>query len=605
MKREPRIHQMVKHPNIVQLYETLETENSYYMVMELCEGGDLMDRICDKKKLEEKEVRKYARQIMSAVEHLHCHGIVHRDLKIENFLLDENGNIKIVDLGLSNTIKCEGLSQDLLNTQCGSPAYAAPELLANKKYGPKVDVWSIGVSIYAMLTGTLPFTVEPFNIKQLHQKMVNLEINPVPRGVSTGAIRFIHTLLEPDPAKRPTVKEAMDSKWLNDGFMRKRLSSISYKNRLRPDELHSAVLSHMATTMDIDISKITHLVVNNKPSPVMASYYLLLKKILKKPSKYWLFKNGETEDNDGSDHIRCTDNENDVQYEEASIPNEKKEHQNKKSSPLYETVQEDEIAIMLDNQENILKASKFAGREMVYLEPPDSSRQQNLDARARFIPLSNKDLNQQEHHAENTIYLEEQEASTLNNPNQSAQFQTQRTFNPSVSHFEKAMTMPLNRHIDEMPPFLKQGLNLISTDGNIPNNCCQRHEGERTHLVIFEASNQSTLPKLRQPIPRETFTKRISWVTSSQNAKSGSTPIVIHGTRPPLFPMSRQKSIMVKSLGHSKEKPQLTIDNNKVKRNMIQLTPAHKTTNLNLPLLLPNYQKRSDKKKNVLKLEIA
>lgn len=78
MKREPRIHQMVKHPNIVQLYETLETENSYYMVMELCEGGDLMDRICDKKKLEEKEVRKYARQIMSAVEHLHRHGIVHR-----------------------------------------------------------------------------------------------------------------------------------------------------------------------------------------------------------------------------------------------------------------------------------------------------------------------------------------------------------------------------------------------------------------------------------------------------------------------------------------------------------------------------------------------
>ncbi|XP_040203695.1 hormonally up-regulated neu tumor-associated kinase homolog A-like [Rana temporaria] len=290
MKREPRIHQMVKHPNIVQLYETLETENSYYMVMELCEGGDLMDRICDKKKLEEKEVRKYARQIMSAMEHLHRHGIVHRDLKIENFLLDENGNIKIVDLGLSNTIKCEGLSQDLLNTQCGSPAYAAPELLSNKKYGPKVDVWSIGVSIYAMLTGTLPFTVEPFNIKQLHQKMVNLEINPIPRGVSTGAIRFIHTLLEPDPDKRPTVKEAMDNKWLNDGFMRKRLSSMSYKNRLRPDELHSAVLSHMVSTMDIDISKITHLVVNNKPSPIMASYYLLLKKCLKKPSKYWLFK---------------------------------------------------------------------------------------------------------------------------------------------------------------------------------------------------------------------------------------------------------------------------------------------------------------------------
>ncbi|KAM5165179.1 hormonally up-regulated neu tumor-associated kinase homolog [Mantella aurantiaca] len=603
MKREPRIHQMIKHPNIVQLYETLETENSYYMVMELCEGGDLMDRICEKKKLEEKEVRKYARQIMSAVEHLHRHGIVHRDLKIENFLLDENGNIKIVDLGLSNTIKCEGLSQNLLNTQCGSPAYAAPELLANKKYGPKVDVWSIGVSIYAMLTGTLPFTVEPFNIKQLHQKMVNLEINPIPRGVSTGVIRFINTLLEPDPVKRPTVKEAMDNKWLYDGFLRKRLSSISYKNRLRPDELHSAVLSHMVSTMDIDLSKITYLVINNKPSPIMASYYLLLKKILKKPSKYWLFKNGEMDENYCSDDIRCTDNQNAIQFEEAPMQNENKEHQNTKSPLLYETVQEDEIAIALDNQENVLKASKFAGREMIYLEPPDSSRQQKLDASPRLTPLSNKDLNQQEHHQENTIYFSEEKTSIQSKANQSAKFQAQPAFNPSVSHIEKAMTMPLNRQVDVVPPFSKQGPNL--RDENIANDCYQHQDGEGHHLVIFEASRQSTLPKLRHPVPRDTFAKRISWMTSSQHTKSGSTPIVIHGTRPPLFPMSRQKTIMIKSLGHSKEKPHLTMDNIKVKRNMIQLTPAHKTTNLNLPLLLPSYQKRADRKKNVLKLEIA
>nr|XP_008120386.1 PREDICTED: hormonally up-regulated neu tumor-associated kinase homolog A-like [Anolis carolinensis] len=231
MKREPRIHQMIKHPNIVQLYETLETDNSYYMVMELCLGGDLMDRICEKKKLEEREVKKYMRQIMSAVEHLHRHGIVHRDLKIENFLLDENNSIKIVDFGLSNIMKFEGLSQELLNTQCGSPAYAAPELLAHKKYGPKVDVWSIGVSMFAMLTGTLPFTVEPFNIKQLHLKMVNGEMNPIPPNISTGAVHFMHSLLEPDPAKRPAIKEAMKDKWLSDSNIRKPLNPHTYKNR--------------------------------------------------------------------------------------------------------------------------------------------------------------------------------------------------------------------------------------------------------------------------------------------------------------------------------------------------------------------------------------
>ncbi|KAH0622120.1 hypothetical protein JD844_024138 [Phrynosoma platyrhinos] len=234
MKREPRIHQMIKHPNIVQLYETLETENSYYMVMELCLGGDLMDRICEKKKLEEREVKKYMRQIITAVEHLHRHGIVHRDLKIENFLLDENNSIKIVDFGLSNIMKFEGLSQELLNTQCGSPAYAAPELLAHKKYGPKVDVWSIGVSMFAMLTGTLPFTVEPFNIKQLHLKMVNGEMNPIPPNVSTGKpfpfLYFMQGLGAIQNSKRPTVKEAMKDKWLNDSNIRKPLNLYTHKN---------------------------------------------------------------------------------------------------------------------------------------------------------------------------------------------------------------------------------------------------------------------------------------------------------------------------------------------------------------------------------------
>ncbi|XP_038616814.1 hormonally up-regulated neu tumor-associated kinase [Tachyglossus aculeatus] len=281
MRREPWIQQMIKHPNIVQLYETLETENSYYMVMELCLGGDLMDRIYHKQKLDEEEVRKFTRQIVSAVEHLHRHGIVHRDLKIENFLLDENSNIKIVDFGLSNVLKLEGLSQELLNTQCGSPAYAAPELLVHKKYGPKVDVWSIGVSVFAMLTGTLPFTVDPFNIKQLHQKMINGEVNSVPPGISSGAVHFMHSLLEPDPGKRPTIKEAMKDKWLNEGFNRKPLSSITYKNRFHPEDLNPVVLNYMADTMELGRTEIISVLISNRPSSIMASYSLLLKKLAK------------------------------------------------------------------------------------------------------------------------------------------------------------------------------------------------------------------------------------------------------------------------------------------------------------------------------------
>ncbi|NWY97893.1 HUNK kinase, partial [Loxia curvirostra] len=281
MKREPRIHQMIQHPNIVQLYETLETDNSYYMVMELCLGGDLLDRICDKKRLVEQEVRRYIRQILSAVEHLHCQGIVHRDLKIENFLLDENNNIKIIDFGLSNTARFEGLSQELLHTQCGSPAYAAPELLAHKKYGPKVDVWSIGVSMFAMLTGTLPFTVEPFNIKQLHQKMLIGEISPIPSDISPGAVHFMQSLLEPDPAKRPGVKEAIKDKWLNEGFTKKMPNAAAYKNRFCPSGLNPVVLNYVTNVMEFSLSEVINSLINNRPSPAMSSYCLLLKKLLR------------------------------------------------------------------------------------------------------------------------------------------------------------------------------------------------------------------------------------------------------------------------------------------------------------------------------------
>ncbi|KFU97370.1 Hormonally up-regulated neu tumor-associated kinase, partial [Pterocles gutturalis] len=280
VKREPWIHQMIKHPNVVRLYATLETDNSYYMVTELCLGGDLLDRICDKKRLAEREVRRYTRQIPSAVEHLHCQGIVHRDLKIENFLLDENNNIKII-FGLSNTAKFEGLSQELLHTQCGSPAYAAPELLAHRKYGPKVDVWSIGISMFAMLTGTSPFVVEPVNIKQLHQKMLNGEISPIPSDIFPGAVHFMQSLPEPDPAKRPGVKEAIKDKRLNKGFTRKTLNAATYENRLCPSELNPVILNYMTEMMEFGLSEVINILINNRPSPAMASYCLLLKKLLR------------------------------------------------------------------------------------------------------------------------------------------------------------------------------------------------------------------------------------------------------------------------------------------------------------------------------------
>ncbi|XP_047462398.1 hormonally up-regulated neu tumor-associated kinase homolog A [Mugil cephalus] len=282
LRREGHIQQMIRHPNITQLLDILETENSYYLVMELCPGGNLMNRIYDKKRLDERETQKYIRQLVLAVEHLHRAGVVHRDLKIENLLLDEQDNIKLIDFGLSNCAGILGYS-DPFSTQCGSPAYAAPELLSRKKYGPKVDVWSIGVNMYAMLTGTLPFTVEPFSLRALHQKMVDKEMNPLPPSLSTAAICLLKKLLEPDPSKRPNIHQVMADSWLQ---LANKNTGAPYLNRIHIEEINHTVLLHMTEKMDYKHSEVLSAVLTNRACHTLAVYFLLNKKMKRLSKEY-------------------------------------------------------------------------------------------------------------------------------------------------------------------------------------------------------------------------------------------------------------------------------------------------------------------------------
>ncbi|XP_060765664.1 hormonally up-regulated neu tumor-associated kinase homolog A [Neoarius graeffei] len=282
LRREGQIQQMIRHPNITQLLDILETENSYYLVMELCPGGNLMNHIYEKKRLDEREAQKYVRQLVMAVEHLHRAGVVHRDLKIENLLLDEQDNIKLIDFGLSNCAGILGYS-DPFSTQCGSPAYAAPELLSRKKYGPKVDVWSIGVNMYAMLTGTLPFTVEPFNLKALHQRMVDKDMNPLPPSLSSAAVSLLKSLLEPDPAKRPNIHQVMGDSWLQLGNPH---TGIPYLNRIHIEEINHTVLLHMTERMGYKHSEVLSAVLTNRACHTLAVYFLLNKKMKRLSKEY-------------------------------------------------------------------------------------------------------------------------------------------------------------------------------------------------------------------------------------------------------------------------------------------------------------------------------
>lgn len=158
---------MLNHPNIVKLIQVIETEKTTYLIMEYASKGELFDYLVLNGRMKEKEAREKFRQIVSAVQYCHQKGIVHRDLKAENLLLDADLNIKIADFGFSN----EFTTGSKLDTYCGSPPYAAPELFRGLKYdGPEVDVWSLGVLLYTMVSGTLPF--DGATLRELRERVL-------------------------------------------------------------------------------------------------------------------------------------------------------------------------------------------------------------------------------------------------------------------------------------------------------------------------------------------------------------------------------------------------------------------------------------------------
>jgi 5'-AMP-activated protein kinase catalytic alpha subunit len=205
--REIHILKLIRHPNIIQLYEIIETPKSLYLIMEYAQGGELFNHIVKKTRLHEKEACKFYLQLISGLEYLHKLKIVHRDLKPENLLLDENLNIKLVDFGLSNTYK----TGEKLKTACGSPCYAAPEMIAGNKYKPyKADIWSSGVVLYAMLAGYLPF--EDKDTSKLYKKIM-AGTYAMPKFISLNARDLIDRILNINPDARLDINAIRAHDW--------------------------------------------------------------------------------------------------------------------------------------------------------------------------------------------------------------------------------------------------------------------------------------------------------------------------------------------------------------------------------------------------------
>ncbi|CAG0889532.1 unnamed protein product [Cyprideis torosa] len=266
--REVRLMKILDHPNIVKLFQVIETEKTLYLVMEYASGGEVFDYLVFHGRMKEKEARAKFRQIVSAVQYCHQKKIIHRDLKAENLLLDSEMNIKIADFGFSN----EFTPGNKLDTFCGSPPYAAPELFQGKKYdGPEVDVWSLGVILYTLVSGSLPF--DGSNLKELRERVLRGKYR-IPFYMSTDCENLLRKFLVLNPAKRASLEQIMKDKWMNIMYEEDEL-----KPYMEPDpDFNDPRRIDILVGMGYSRSDIEESLKNMKYDDIFATYLLLGRK---------------------------------------------------------------------------------------------------------------------------------------------------------------------------------------------------------------------------------------------------------------------------------------------------------------------------------------
>ena len=287
LEREIEILKKLKHPNIVQLYSVIETERQILLIMEYIKGQELFQYILIKKKLSEDEACFYFQQIISGIEYLHNLKIVHRDIKSENILIEQNTNIiKIIDFGFSNIYGDK--DKEILSTACGSPFYAPPEMLRGESYkGGGVDIWSVGVVLFAMICGYLPFEGEENS--ELYKKIIDGKFS-IPSYISIHGRELLYQLLNTNPKKRINIMQIKRHPWV------KFYSNGLYNNGdpifnvgLNIDKyiipIDEEIVEQMEKKFNLSKIKIRIDILSNKCNDCTTLYYLILHKKIRSGKK--------------------------------------------------------------------------------------------------------------------------------------------------------------------------------------------------------------------------------------------------------------------------------------------------------------------------------
>lgn len=275
VSREIHILSIVRHPNIIQLFEIVETAKQLYLITEYASGGELYEYIVANTRLKEPEACRLFQQVVAGVEYIHKLKIVHRDLKPENLLLNYAKDVKVVDFGLSNTYK----QDERLKTACGSPCYAAPEMIANRKYdGLQVDIWSAGVVLFALLCGSLPF--EDPDTSSLYKKILAGSYT-IPSFLSEEAKEMIRGMLNTDPKVRFGIEEIKRHPWFGTSPVKAKEGIVVGVHQI-PTE--SCVLQKVGD-YGFDPEYTKKCIEANKHNAATTTYYLLLQKFVREGGK--------------------------------------------------------------------------------------------------------------------------------------------------------------------------------------------------------------------------------------------------------------------------------------------------------------------------------
>ncbi|GAU88561.1 hypothetical protein RvY_01242 [Ramazzottius varieornatus] len=267
--REVQIMKQLDHPNIIKLYQVMETKNMLYLVCEYASKGEIFDHIATYGRIPENAARRIFWQILAAVEYCHQKNIVHRDLKAENLLLDANMNIKLADFGFSNYFS----PGKQLSTWCGSPPYAAPEVFQGRKYsGPQTDIWSLGVVLYVLTTGSLPFDAS--TLQSLRDRVLSGRFR-IPFFMTSDCEHLIRHMLVLDPSRRFTIEQIKQHSWTRGDGQSSASVGLQFSKPRLTAEVSDQIVQVMKT-LGIEETKTRESVGNDSFDHIAAIYYLLL-----------------------------------------------------------------------------------------------------------------------------------------------------------------------------------------------------------------------------------------------------------------------------------------------------------------------------------------